>query len=189
MQRFHQVLLIISTLALSWLMMQAVHEFGHVAVAWVTGGVVTRVVLHPLAISRTDVEPNPAPLAVVWGGPVIGVVVPLVIWGIAAGARTSMAFLLRFFAGFCLIANGVYLGIGAFGGMGDAGDVLRHGGPFWILIVFGATTVPAGLMCWNGQAPRFGIGASAPKVSSRLAWGCTAVLTAVIFAEWISCRP
>ena len=73
MQRFQQVLLIVSMLALSWLMMQAVHEFGHVVAAWATGGAVTKVVLHPSALSRTDVEPNPQPLAVAWGGPLIGI--------------------------------------------------------------------------------------------------------------------
>ena len=59
--------------------MQAVHEAGHVFGAWATGGRVARVVLHPLTISRTDLEHNPYPLAVVWAGPVFGVVVPVVL--------------------------------------------------------------------------------------------------------------
>jgi hypothetical protein len=42
-----------------------------------TGGTVERVVLHPLSISRTDVSPNPHPVAVVWLGPIVGSVVPL----------------------------------------------------------------------------------------------------------------
>ena len=51
--------------------MEAVHELGHVLAAWATGGLVTDVVLHPLTISRTDVRPNPRPLAVAWGGAVV----------------------------------------------------------------------------------------------------------------------
>jgi hypothetical protein len=62
---------------LSWLAMQAVHELGHILAAWLTGGTVERVILEPLAISRTDVSPNPSPLAVAWAGPLVGVALPL----------------------------------------------------------------------------------------------------------------
>jgi len=189
MHRLHQGLLIASMLALSWLMMQAVHEFGHVVAAWATGGTVTKVVLHPLALSRTDVEPNPQPLAVAWGGPLIGIAIPLLFWGIAVVTRPSTSYLFRFFAGFCLVANGMYLGVGSFGAVGDAGDILRHGGPFWTLLVFGAATVPLGFALWNRQASRFGIGPGAPTVSRRLAWGCAIVLAAVILLEWIFSGP
>src|SRR3954451_22380263 len=100
--------------------MQAVHEFGHVLGAWLTGGRVARVVLHPLTISRTDLAENPAPLAVVWAGAVLGVVLALAAWGLAAAFRLPGAYLLRFFAGFCLVANGGYLAGGSFDRLGDA---------------------------------------------------------------------
>src|SRR5436309_8878273 len=100
MTRFHQALLILSTLLASWLGMQAVHEAGHVLGAWLTGGHVSRVVLHPLTISRTDLSANPRPLVVAWAGPIAGVVLPLSIWGIASALRRPGAFALRFFAGF-----------------------------------------------------------------------------------------
>src|SRR5438105_1787209 len=102
--------------------MQAVHESGHVFGAWLTGGRVARVVLHPLTISRTDVADNPHPLVVVWAGPIFGVVVPLLLWGAAAASRLPGAFLLRFFAGFCLLANGLYIGVGSFDRVGDCGE-------------------------------------------------------------------
>ena len=69
--------LIAATCCLSWLAMMALHEFGHMLHAWLSGGHVAKVVLHPLAISRTDVSPNSHPLFVVWGGPVWGTVLPL----------------------------------------------------------------------------------------------------------------
>ncbi len=187
--RFHQILLISSVLALSWLLMQAVHELGHIATAWATNGTVTNVILHPLALSRTDVDPNPQPLAVAWGGPVVGIGIPLVLWAIAASARSSVAFLLRFFAGFCLVANGLYLGVGSFSSVGDAGDILRHRGSQWTLILFGVATVPLGFALWNGQASSFGIAGSAHPVSKRLAWGCAIVLAIVVLLEWIVCNP
>src|SRR5947208_8539728 len=98
-RRLHQGVLIVSTVLGSWLGMQAVHESGHVLGAWLTGGRVARVVLHPLTISRTDLARNPAPLAVVWAGPLVGVLLPLACWGVAAAVRLPGAFLLRFFAG------------------------------------------------------------------------------------------
>src|SRR2546423_121801 len=103
-RRLHQTLLILSTLAASWLVMQALHELGHVLGAWASGGRVARVGPPPLAILRPDLAHNPPPLVVVWAGPVLGVLLPLLLW--AGGRRLPGAFVLRFFAGFCLIANG-----------------------------------------------------------------------------------
>src|SRR5215475_1853239 len=120
MQRAHQTVLIVSTIALSWLSMMGVHEAGHVLAAWMTGATVNRVVLHPLTISRTDIGENPQPLVVVAGGPLFGVIAPLLAWILAIPARLPIGYLLRFFAGFCLIANGAYLGVGSFDNVGDA---------------------------------------------------------------------
>jgi hypothetical protein len=61
MPRAHKVVLGIALVALSWYGMMAIHELGHVMGAWLTGGRVERVVLHPLAISRTDLAHNPRP--------------------------------------------------------------------------------------------------------------------------------
>src|SRR3954468_21842305 len=102
--------------------MQVVHEFGHVLGAHLTGARVERVVLHPLTISRTDLADNPRPLTIAWAGPVFGILAPLCVWVIAAAARMPGAFVLRFFAGFCLVANGLYIGVGSFGHVGDCGE-------------------------------------------------------------------
>jgi hypothetical protein len=180
MRRVHQILFIGCVLGLSWLLMQVVHEFGHVVAAWITGGRVTRVVLHPLAISRTDVEPNPQPLIVAWGGPVVGAVAPLVIWGIAIAVRWPITFLAQFFAGFCLLANGIYLGVGSFDAIGDAGDILRHGSPIWLLWLFGLATAPAGLWLWDDVRQDFGLTQGAKPVSSRTVIICAAGLLFVV---------
>jgi len=132
--------------------MQAIHEFGHVLTAWATGGSVVRVVLHPVAISRTDVSPNPRPLAVAWGGPLLGVLGPLLLVIVSrfiAVKRFDGRLYVDFFAGFCLIANGAYIGLGSFGRIGDAGDLLRHGSPQWLLVAFGVSAIAAGLLIWH----------------------------------------
>jgi hypothetical protein len=60
-------------------------------------------------LSRTDILPNPHPLVVVWGGPVFGSLFPLGAWALAKVFGAPHLFLWRFFAGFCLVANGIDL--------------------------------------------------------------------------------
>ena len=62
----------------SWLMMQIVHEAGHVAAACVSGASVDCVVLHPLQISRTDVLNDPSPRLTTWSGPLVGAIMPVI---------------------------------------------------------------------------------------------------------------
>jgi hypothetical protein len=176
----HQAILIVSVILGSWLGLQAVHEFGHVVGAWLTGGRVARVVLHPLTISRTDLAANPSPLVVVWAGPVLGCLLPLAAWGVAAALRWRGSYLLRFFAGSCLVANGGYIAAGGIDEVGDAGEMLRHGSPLWSLLLFGAVTVPAGFWLWHRQGPHFGLGPAKGKVSLVAAYGCLAVLLLLV---------
>ena len=183
MKRLHQVLLIGTFLPLCWLAMMAVHELGHVLGAVATSGRVERVVLHPLTISRTDVSPNPSPLVVVWAGPVVGALLPLALLLAARVGRYKSAYMLQFFAGFCLIANGAYIGIGSFGKIGDAGDMLRHGSPIWSLWLFGVVTFPSGLYLWNGLGPQFGLGATEGKVDHRAAYASCGLLLLTVIAE------
>jgi hypothetical protein len=185
LRRVHQFILIGSCVLGSWLLMQAVHESGHVLGASLTGGRVGRVVLYPLTISRTDLIDNPSPLIVVWAGPIMGVVVPMLICLIATSARLRNAFVARFFAGFCLVANGLYIGVGSFGHVGDCGDMLRHGSPTWQLWLFGIVTVPVGLWLWHGQGSNFGLGQARGHVSRTAAYGSLAASVALLLAGFI----
>ena len=139
----------LSLLGLSWFGMMAIHEAGHAVAAVATGGRIERVVLHPTAISRTDVSPNPHPGLVVWAGPVVGVILPLALLSIVPRRWALTQNSAQFFAGFCLIANGAYIGLGAFSGVGDCGEMLRTGSPAWLLHLFGAICVVAGLVLWH----------------------------------------
>jgi hypothetical protein len=181
MKRLHRVTLIASVLLGSWLGMQAVHESGHVLGAALTGGRVAKVVLHPLTISRTDLAENPRPLPVAWAGPALGVLLPLALWGAAAALRLPGAFVLRFFAGFCLVANGAYIAGGSFDRVGACGEMLRHGSALWQLWLFGALTVPSGLWLWHRQGPHFGFGPAGGRVSTVAAYAslaaCVGLLT------------
>jgi hypothetical protein len=176
-------------LALSWFWMQAIHELGHVLGAWLTGGNVEQVVLHPLTISRTDLGRNPHPLMVAWAGPLFGVLLPLATWGVLAAARVPLAWLARFFAGFCCLANGLYLGVGSIERVGDAGDILHYGSPIWALWLFGLILAPFGLALWNGLESKFGWGKPDEPVSWRFVLGCAGLLlTTIVLEVFLSSR-
>lgn len=180
MSQLSRTVLIGSTVLGSWLGMQAVHECGHVLGAWLTGGQVSRVVLHPLTISRTDLAANPHPLAVVWAGPLVGVALPLLLWAVAAAIRAPWTFVLRFFAGFCLVANGLYIGVGSFDRVGDCGEMVRHGSEPWQLWAFGAAAAPVGVWLWHGQGPHFGLGTAGRPVGRGVAGGTLVVFLTLL---------
>jgi hypothetical protein len=183
MSRVYQLILIALMICLSWLGMQIVHELGHVLFAWTCGETVHRVVLHPLVLSRTDTSHDRNPIFVAWGGPVLGVLLPLVAFGISNGVRPKLSFLFQFFAGFCLVANGAYLGVGVFEGVGDAGDLIRYGAPRWMLVIFGLVCVPLGLFLWNGLGRHFGLGKSRAVVDRRTSLCVLGLTLTIILIE------
>src|SRR4051812_23198633 len=98
----------------AWLVMMFVHEAGHVLHAWLSGGAVNRVHIPLVGFSQTFYSANPRPGFVAWGGPVWGCTIPLILLGLARVFRMPerVPRAAQFFAGFCLIANGAYLGVG-----------------------------------------------------------------------------
>jgi hypothetical protein len=167
----------------SWLGMQIVHEYGHVLGAMATGGRVTHVELQPWTISRTDVEPNPCPLMERWSGPIVGCVVPMLAWLVVRSLRLSWAYLVRFFTGFCLIANGAYIGGGAVWQVGDAADILRIEPSLWPLLMFGIVTTAGGLALWHQLGAAFGAGPKSQPVNRAHVVGVACSVAAIILAE------
>ena len=183
MARIGQVVLVTSFLLFSWLAMQIAHELGHVAGAGVTGGTVRAVVLHPLAVSRTDVSPNPSPLVEVWAGAVVGCALPVAIaclWTLLGGPRRHMPW---FFAGFCLVANGIYIGVGSFYRAGDAGQLMALGAPQWALVLFGVLTALPGLYVLHKASEGFGFGSARGRVAPSDAVISVSALAIVVAAE------
>lgn len=177
--RLAQVGLVVATAALGWLLMQALHEVGHVLHAWASGGVVERVELHPLAFSRTLLGVNPHPRFVAWGGALWGCLLPLAAVALAR-LRTPapLAGVVRAIAGGCLLTNGVYLGAGAFVHVGDAGDLLILGASPVSLVLFGLVAAAGGLALWHGVGAAF-----AAPVDRRLALGVAGAAGAIAALE------
>lgn len=186
--RFFQLLLIASFVALSWLSFLVVHEFGHVATAWLSGGSVSRVVLHPMQISWTAFARNPHPQLVAWGGPVLGSLLPLIFLTAARMLRSPGLYLFQFFAGFCLVANGLYLLVDAFERGGDGGTLLRVGASQWQLLTFGVITTPIGFLLWHGLGQHFGLGSAHGRVSHGAAIMSACLLAFVIGMELVFYR-
>ncbi len=186
MKRLPQILLIVTFIGFSWLGMQVVHEAGHVVVALLTGGEVAKVALHPLIMSRTDLAENPHPLAVVLGGPLIGSALPLLLFALAAAFRAPGVYLFRFFAGFCLIANGVYIGVGRFLAEGaDPCVMTENGSPQCLLVTFGIVAFPLGLYLWHRQGPHFGLGEAKGRVNTRAAFVSAGLFLGLTGAELV----
>jgi hypothetical protein len=141
-----------------------------------------------LGFSRTDLAINPHPLVVAWGGPLLGVLIPLIAYGLERLFQLEDAFVFRFYAGFCLVANGAYLGFGSFIGAGDAGDIVRLGSPIWTLWIFGTVCLPLGLWMWHKQGAFFGIGRSAqpipPRAVLETVGGCVVLLVLGAVIGW-----
>lgn len=137
------------SLYLAWLLLQVLHEAGHVLHALLSGGEGIRVVLPAVGFSRTDVAVNPHPMFVLCGGPLWGSLLPLIFWRVMPRrwSRTRMA--AQAFAGLCLIGNGAYLGVGWVDRVGDAGDLVRAGVPAVALVAVGVPLVACGLWLWH----------------------------------------
>jgi hypothetical protein len=184
MQRTPQIVFVVSLISLCWLGMMAIHELGHVTGAIITGGVVNRVVLNPVTISRTDVLPNPSPGIVVWAGPVMGSLLPIAILMIVR-VQSIWRSTAKFFAGFCLIANGAYISIGSFDRIGDTGEMLRTGTPVWLMLLFGTVMIPAGLFNWHRTGSVKAFFSNPSCVTDRMACSLVAILGFVLLSEFL----
>jgi hypothetical protein len=153
-KRILRWLVILLFLTVCWFGMQAVHECGHVLAAVCSGATVERVVMLP--ISRTDIVHIEYPLYVYGAGAIFGTAFPVVLWLTCRLFYWKIAYLFRFFAGVCLIANGAYIGCDfSVTGPTDAGLLIEHGANRLILVLFGAISMSGGLFLWHGLSRDF----------------------------------
>ena len=105
---------------------------------------------------------------------------------ILAAFRAPGLYLFRFFAGFCLIADGVYIGAGRFLAQGaDPWVMTENESPRWLLVAYGLVACPLGLYLWHRQGPHFGLGEAKGNVSKKAALVSTILLLATAAAEML----
>ncbi len=170
----------LAVLLLCWWWMQAVHELGHVLAAVALKRSVVGVDWLPWGLSYTQIEPVPSPAAVTWAGMICGAMLPVGVWILVRWSWPSQEHWWRFFAGFCLSANGAYALGGSLAPMGDVADLLALGVPAWQPGVLGAVFLLAGLALWHGQGQCF---ARVTPVQTRRIWllaGATALLMVLL---------
>jgi hypothetical protein len=80
-----------------------------------------------------------------------------------------------------LIANGAYVAVGTIDGIGDAGQMLQHGSPRWLLVAWGATAAAAGLWLWHRTSGEFGFGRTPRRIEWREA-GVVAILATTLIS-------
>lgn len=84
-----------------------------------------------------------------------------------------------FVAGFCLIANGAYIGVGAFDPVGDAKELVALGVSRWVLFGYGVVALGAGLWIWHRCSERLGFGRDRKAVVASHTWGVSGVCVLV----------
>jgi len=137
----------IASLAAWWWLMMAIHELGHVLACLVTGATIEAVILWPWTISQTVRSGSRWPLIDTWAGPLFGMLAPLALWLLVA--RRPAGGWIGGWAGFCLVANGAYLGGGWLAPGGDAVELMQMGVPVGVLIGVGALGMGGGLWLWH----------------------------------------
>ena len=87
-----------------------------------------------------------------------------------------------------MLANGAYIAVGSIDKVGDCGEMLKHGSPVWLLIFFGALTIPFGLYLWHriGSAREFLI--DQKSVDAKTAWSFLIAMV-LVFGTAIAVSP
>ena len=114
----------------SWVVMLTTHECGHILCGWCTGAVLQSYDLLPWHMPYSFFEPDPHPLITLWGGPILGVCIPVLV------AFTLNRPSTWFVAYFCLLANGSYLALAWMVGDSflDTTKLIQHGA--WSVSLF-----------------------------------------------------
>ncbi|MEM6329140.1 MAG: hypothetical protein AAF790_02710 [Planctomycetota bacterium] len=149
-RRWRAVALLLPVAAWMWLAFMLVHELGHVAGAWATGGRLVCVNVFPGQLSSTLVRPNPRPGVVLWSGLLCGWIAPAAA-RLATRTTGRPRRVLDCWAAFCLLAGGGYLAGGGSERLTDTGQLVAAGWPLPLLVAIGATVASLGYS-WSRRA-------------------------------------
>lgn len=137
-------------LVVSWCVMTVTHEAGHVVCGWASGGTLQQADLMPWHLPYSLFNPDPYPLVTLWGGPLLGVVIPL---AVAVLSRRDTVW---FVAHFCLLANGTYLALAWVSGEHslDTPKLLARGAHPGTIVAYCVATIGVGYVGFRRQCVR-----------------------------------
>ena len=149
-QRFKRVAYFGILLAASWCVMTVVHETGHIVCGWACGGTLQDADIAPWHLPHSSFDPDPLPLVTLWGGPVIGALLPLTV------AALIRRYWLWFIAYFCVLANGAYLATAWVSGERnlDTPKLLLQGAHPVTIVAYCALTIGIGYIGFRRQCIR-----------------------------------
>lgn len=138
----NRILRFVLLLVSSWIFLTFTHEVGHIVGGWCSGGTLETADLRPWHLPYSIFDPDPKPLATLWCGPILGVVVPL---GLALAIRREWIW---FIANFCVLANGAYLATAWISGDRylDTPQLLEHGAHPLTIGLYCALTIGFGYL-------------------------------------------
>ncbi len=151
--------------------MTLTHESGHILGGWLCGATLHSADLLPWHLPYSIFDPDPQPLITLWGGPILGVLIPL---ATALIIRQDWSW---FIAHFCILANGVYLATSWFLGDRylDTPKLLDHGARPATIVIYCILTIGFGYVGFRRECIRLlasptripGIPNSDPNINSR----------------------
>ena len=130
--------------------MTVVHETGHIVCGWIAGGSLQEADVAPWGLPHSRFDPDPVPLVTLWGGPLLGVIVPLLV---ALVVRREWMW---FIADFCLLANGCYLATAWIAGdrFLDTPRLLEHGAHPATIVAYCTVTIAIGYVRFRRDCMR-----------------------------------
>ena len=163
-RRMNRSIVFVLLLAWSWVAMTLQHELGHIAVGCCSGGKLSSVELRPWCLPYSMFNPNPTPLLTLLAGPLLGCVVPLLFAWITK--RPSVWFV----AWFCIVANGLYLLVGAYSGDAelDSTKMIKAGTPTSVLVIASAAITVLGYVGFRNECQRVLASDPAWEMSKRV---------------------
>ena len=149
-------------LVVSWSTMTVLHESGHLLAGWAGGGTLLSYDLRPWSLPYTVFNPDPAPLLTLWGGPVFGVLAPLIV---AVVVRRDWAWLI---SDFCTLANGTYLALAWISGDPhlDTPRLIDAGASPIVIALFCVATISLGYARFRGDCVKW-LGSTGATESSH----------------------
>ena len=148
----------------AWCTMTLVHEAGHVLCGWSCGGTLQSADFLPWHLPFSIFEPDPHPLMTLWGGPVLGVLIPMAVaWLFRSDELWFIAF-------FCVLANGMYLATAWISGDRylDTPKLLEHGAFPVTIGIYCLVTIGFGYVGFRQQCVRLLSPPPSPPASNSL---------------------